>query len=491
MRAVNVINTNNLYNTILYKYTTMPKGRTGIIPGKKNFTAVGGVGAKRISTQNSINSKALAPTSNIASIGIASILSPSAPPPPIIPTAVIAAIETAKNPPPPIPPTPAPILFDLDSITKRSFNFRGDGSPYLIGSNGPPGPHEPIPDRYLNGMVRAVKRWSRFLAFNSSTANTIRNVWKTRWWNGLTLANLKIIPVEKVNYIMKCEAICHTNTCFNYGYKLTVNTLFTEKKGDSYTEEHLFHVFTHELGHALGMPVFIPNKKNGTGYDYILESIRDPIMKINVYPEYHLELDPESTDPRRPYKRVDDFKNATAAYAKYNGIKMGDAQTNPKLLATVKLIPLEEDKCNHWNTEKHLKKVDLNPDGTRFMNITYCGVHNDLMVPNWSKDIDLKSKYLISGITIGVLLDMYSEWGGIKFFNYYELNKGANEVTKDDVNNSVIKFEGVIAGSKQIKNFANKSVKAIPNPNDSKFITHGCECKPIFITDLSELEYCV
>jgi hypothetical protein len=467
----------------------MPKGRTGVIPGKKNFTAVGGVGAKRIPIRNVINAQALAPTSNIASIGTSTLKQLLlAPPPPYVEEDIITEIKTAKNPPPtPTPVTSRPILFDLDTITKRSFNFRGDGSPYLIGSNGP---HEPIPDRYLNGMVRAVKRWSRFLAFNSSTANMIRNVWKTRWWNGLSLVNFKIIPVKNVNYIMKCETICHPNTCFNYGYKLTVNTLFTEEKGASYTEDQLFHVFTHELGHALGMPVFIPNKKNGTG-DYILESVRDSVMKINVYPEYHLELDPEATDPRRPFKTVDDFKNATAAYAKYNGIKMGDVQTNPKLLVTAKLIPLEKDICNHWNTNKNIKKVDLNSDGTRYMEITYCGVHNDLMVPEWTKHIDMTSQYLISGITLGVLLDMYSEWGGTKFFNYYELNKGANEVTKDDVKNGVIVFEGVISDSKQIKNSANKSVKAIPNPNDSKFITHSCECKPIFITDLSELEYCV
>jgi hypothetical protein len=451
----------------------MPKGRTGVIPGKKNFTSVGGVGAKRAPAQNSINSKALAPTSNIASIGIASILSPTAPPPPIIPTAVIAAIETAKNPLTTPTPTSSPILFDLDSITKQLFNFRGDGNPYLPNAIGP---HEPIPDKYLNGMVRAVKRWSKFLAFKPETANKIREIFGTKLWNGLKLCNFKFVYVEVSTVIMQCTPLIKKNTCFNFGYALTVNTFYTEKKW-GLSETQLFHLYTHELGHALGMPMFTPNLKNGTG-EAVLKTIRNLMLNTEFYPQYIEKVNDDVGSGGPIYTQEDGFLNAVGAYMGYGGITTAKGG-----ITTTWEVPLEIDKYSHWSiytfTETHHKPY----------NNKYRGVHNEIMSSGWDRHVDSTSQYLISRLTIGLLIDIFTNWDDIKYYNYYELTPDSSEVTgKSSGIDDTIVFEGSIDDSKQIKNASNKNTAI---PNDSKCIIHDCGCKPIFITDLSELKYCV
>jgi len=456
----------------------MPKGRTGIIPGKKNFTAVGGVGAKRLPIRNLINAQALAPTSNISSIGIASILSPTAHPPPIIQKAVITAIETATNPPPITPPTPTPtptpvtagpILFDLDSITKQLFNFRGDGNPYLPSAIGP---IEPIPDKHLNGIVRAVKRWSKYLAFKPETVNKLREIFRTNLWNGLRLVNFKFIHNEDNTSIMECRPLIRKNTCFNYGYKLTINTFYTEKKGDSYTEDQLFHLYTHELGHALGMPMFTPNLKNGTG-EAVLETNHNLILNAEFYPQYiFIAVGPNGVIEE------DGFLHAVGAYVGYGGIKTAKGFTT-----TTNEVPLEINKNNHWNTYTF---IDKPPDAYNKM---YRGIHNEIMSAGWSAHIDSTSQYLISKLTIGLLIDIFTSWDNIKYFNYYELTPDSSEVTdtSSGIGDTIV-FEGSIDDSKQIKNASNKNAKI---PTDYKCITLDCGCTPIFITDLSELEYCV
>jgi len=481
MRAVNVININNLYSTILYKYITMPKGRTGIIPGKKNFTAVGGVGAKRTPIRNLINAQALPPTSNISSIGT-STLNLTPPPPPTIPADVIAAIQTAKFYPTPLPST---ILFDLDSITKQNFRFHGDGNPYLPSAIGP---FETIPDKYINGIVRAVKRWSKFIAFYDDTVAMVCQIFKTTSWNGLRLVNFKLSYEKDGTFIMRCTPIVYKNTCFNYGYKLEINTFYTTEKWGTLSESQLFHIFTHELGHALGMPMFIPNLKNGTD-EAVLEQNYDPGIGTDIYKI----IIPETSTYA--------FPNAVNAYVHYGGAVYTPPpdfpdifepqlyevlSNNYKILPLI--IPLECKNGNHWNSNTIERKM---PENIR-TKIKYRGVYNDLMVPLWNPNIDNTSQYLITRITIGELTDIFTSWNGNKFYNYYELTPGASEVTGSSIGmGDTIVFEGVINDSKQIRNPENKNVKEIQNPNSTSCISHNCKCKPIFITDLSELEYCL
>jgi hypothetical protein len=426
----------------------MPKGRTGIIPGKKNFTAVGGVGAKRTPIRNLINAQALAPTSNIASIGIASILSPSAPPPPIIPTAVIAAIETAKNPPPPIPPTPltpltpltSPILFDLSSFD-RSFDVDGEG--FIL--QGPPGFIGPpallplsqytdglFPDarrgRYYKALCRAAARWAHFLKFTPEMITAIRKIKPN--WNGIELTKFKSVEGHLGNdWASNCKnQILVSGTSMIVGFQIEVNYYYTK----DYTESDIFHLLTHELGHALGMPPKVV--KDNT---------------VELFPNKYNQLDYDGK--MKYFYRGKYFPRAYAAYReRYEGITRREKTKELAKEEYDDLIPLQNVDGNHWNETAVI--IPLPMESAGWPEKLYRGIRNDILsAANGAMQTRYPySTYFITKITLGELCDLYfkEEWlagDGVSIYNYIECHPfGNGEVTSHDLNfaKDCIYFDG-------------------------------------------------
>jgi hypothetical protein len=445
----------------------MPKGRTGIIPGKKNFTAVGGVGAKRLPIRNLINAQALAPTSNIASIGIASILSPTAPLPPIIPPAVIAAIETAKNPPPtPTPPTPqaGPILFDLSTFD-RNFDINGTGLATSTIPGGGIGPTRPGLSLIRNGvyyraLCRAAARWAYFLSFTPEMVAVIRQTKPN--WNGIELNKFLIDKTfeDFSGTIAICDTeILTTNTSINTGCQVRINN----KKTDNYNEYELFHVLTHEFGHALGMgcPIVTDGKK---------ELLPKIYMDDQKYERYYTSK----------Y-----FPRAYIAYSvKYNGI----LRRNTEKAVAGKVydwIPLANS--GHWSEDAYIYDFGLNaPDPTEVnpRYIIFRGIYNDIMCPNVKTAID---NYFISEITLGELCDIYTPINGVEVYNY-QRNTTDSEVTSHDLKyvKDAIYFKG------EFKDPLRKGIKTSNKEEKEEdktclTITRDCSgCKQIYLDACGE-----
>ena len=407
----------------------MPKGRTGIIPGKKNFTAVGGVGAKRISTQNSINSKALSPTSNIASIGFASILSPTATPPPIIPKAVIAAIETAKNPPPPLIPTPptpltSPILFDLSSFDRR---FDVDDGGFVWYDKPPLSEYTDGSfrlGRYYKALCRAAARWAHFLKFTPEMVAAIRKIKPN--WNGIELTKFKSVKNRSGDdWAANCKnQILVSGTSMIVGFQIEVNYEFVK----NYSEYDIFHILAHELGHALGMP--------------------SPIVKDNtveLFPNIYNQLDYEGKI--KYFYMGEYFPQACIAYKeRYEGITTREKTKElAKLASSNHLIPLQNVYGHHWNDDAVI--TPLPPESAEWPEKLYRGIRNDIMsVGDGSKPRRYPyDRYFITKITLGALCDLYFKSDGVSIYNYIECYPFRNgEVTKHDLNfaKDCIYFEG-------------------------------------------------
>ena len=167
------------------------------------------------------------------------------------------------------PPTPTPTLSNIgllfDTSTFNSlFDIYGTGFRPIIN---PPDPkYKPIPDTLKQALNVGVNRWSKFLSYTPDIVNLIRT-FPTQVgypgpltnWNGLILLSVELQdypPSGNITWV-SCAPyyIDGLATSMNYGFRLFVNkTLYIN--GTLQISQNLLNtIITHELGHALGMPV--------------------------------------------------------------------------------------------------------------------------------------------------------------------------------------------------------------------------------------------
>lgn len=185
--------------------------RTGLMPGKKFFTPVGGVGAKNIAIQNRVRSQASVP---------------KPPPPP-------KKEETIK-------------LFNTLSFSRR-FLVNGNGSIDNEGTG--------LDLKYQIALTIAAKRWEVFLQFTPEMIKEIKDEYKKMYilnknsdWNGIELMNYKFISDNAYASIQSSTGTI-IGTSLKYGFGLSVN----KNLMDPLTDEQKSHVLAHELGHVLGI----------------------------------------------------------------------------------------------------------------------------------------------------------------------------------------------------------------------------------------------
>ena len=242
-----------------------------------------------------------------------------------------------------------------------------------------------VPEPYLGYLNQAVDRWSQYIKFNSKVYSHIKSIDPS--FDGIYMLPNSSNPVDKPNgfeiynsnssVIASCSPTSYydlvtdsSSVKFNASsFSLSIN----EYNKSSYSQGDWVNIFTHELGHALGIGVFWSAQFQNDGSvppsDYFL----DGASYINC---------------RNAYKNI---ANNSIDYTK---------------------IPLEDSGGGgtvsaHWED----KYRDSSKPGS--LGLNYPGFQNELMRGSYSAG----SQMILSSQSIAILLD----------FGYEEVNPGTSE----------------------------------------------------------------
>jgi hypothetical protein len=208
------------------------------------------------------------------------------------------------------------------------------------------------------------------------------------------------------------------------GFQIEVNYYYTK----DFSEYDIFHVLTHELGHALGMP--------------------SPIVKDNtveLFPNIYNQLDYKGE--MKYFYRGEYFPRAYAAYReRYEGITIREKTKElAKLASSNRLIPLENVNGHHWSGNAVITPLPM--ESGWWPEKLYRGINNDIM-SNEDSTTGKRypyDRYFITKITLGELCDLYFNSDGVSIYNYIECYPfGNGEVTSHDLTfaKDCIYFEG-------------------------------------------------
>lgn len=409
----------------------MPKyRRTGTVPGKKNYPAYGGIGARNVAMANKIAAQATPRNTTI--------------------TDTSNSTDNLYN---------TNILFNTSTFDKKfQLNIEGwpEGSTEA-GSPIVPGYFFPLPDKLKNALINAANRWNGFIKFQIDTIKQIREI-NSSSWKGIELLNCKFLDSGAAS----CGPFIYTKTTLVYGFYLQINNFYV----NSLNMTQLSNVLTHELGHALGMPCF-KSHLNGLLNDE------------EILPLIDVEIDTVTRKETSYYNSIT-FPLTISSYAKYTG----QTPIFTRLLGTnpIKRIPLEREggpgtKNAHWE------------DQTNYDNqgILYRGFKNEVMLGEFNLQIDHEHKYLISTVTISTLLTLYTKFDWGEYYTYQEINYGASEVNDkeiiDETASDIFSLKtGVILLKGDIKPYTlDRSIDFTREINQEPIsIKLNCNCSPIY-----------
>lgn len=253
------------------------------------------------------------------------------------------------TPTPTLTPLPSNILFDKSS-------WQGIEEPFAT---------------YLNA---AADRWGSYLKYNQVVASEIRDIFPE--WKGLYLTQYTTENNNNSNTIASCGPSNYVDIVYNnitnlkfasVNFTLTVNYAYI----DTFSNSDWINIFTHELGHALGIGIYW-----------------DPFFQpLGAVPPSNYFLDGNA------------YTNCQNAYNLSSG------------LTRIK-VPLEDTGGDgtaggHWEDNHRLSSA-AGSGG-----VDYAGLYNELMVGT----IAVGQSRVLSQVTIKALVD----------FGYEEINPGSEE----------------------------------------------------------------
>ena len=364
----------------------MPSKRTGLMPAKKKFTAVGGVGARHIAMQNKISVQA----PRVAGAAPAPALAP--------------AIETPLN-----------NLFNIYSFGNI---FSGDIIPgYKDKKLDPP---------HWLALIAASARWSNFLSFHPDGLNVIKTKYKQEFkkdWKGFELIAINYSEPNP-NVIARAKALTFAGTNIPYGFRLSINRNMLQNGInvggviETFSRENIEHVFAHELGHALGLCATIAT-------EYVVHlpyNYANSQAHIN-HPVYYSRIG--GNMPTGSAGNAINAEQFPQTHFIHN--KLIQSATEKLTVSVPSYILLSDDE-KHWEQNMVSHEVYIrNETGPERYNKSikhYSNFYNEIMAPTFRPSYDNLNGYLISNKSLKFLTEMKLNGHHM----YVEKSPGASEV---------------------------------------------------------------
>lgn len=302
------------------------------------------------------------------------------------------------------------LLFDIESFNSLfsiKSGFRPVGTPFPISD------YKPIDPIIKKALLEAAGRWSKFLEFTPEMVTFIRNsdlskkVKSLKRWKGLYLWTYFIKKYNDPDILASASYVpIETGTTANYYFTLTISSDLIKNGELTVPYSYFLDTLTHELGHALGMPISI-SRVNGTGKE-LLPNIQNGGKLAN---DAFYEANPSVY--LSPY-----YKKAVDAYNRLGGwVYNVNPPANPKPINKYLPLKIEDFPNTHWRNDNILGLEN----GQITTNYFYRGFYNEIMISVIPED----ARLYISQVTIGALLDLYTSWNENIIYNYK--HKGGNE----------------------------------------------------------------
>ena len=263
-----------------------------------------------------------------------------------------------------------------------------------------------IPEKYKKGLLVAVQRWGKFIKYNPETIKLIRQNLNNNNWSGLELTGFELVTTG--------DFTAETETFFakdNTGLISSFTLKIRDDLMKDYSQVDIDEIFTHEIGHALG---FTTPHNGPFPSPLVRQNAQDNGAELlpNIMPMMGFN---NTTDNTTPFGlHIQYYSNTVKAYRQYGGNRKYSVGGYNERLTTPLMIPITQDLTGGLHLSGLPFYSEKKFGNTQTPLYVKLGFDNEVMLPG----LTLGKKYYISDVSIGILLDLYTNLNGKNYPTY-------------------------------------------------------------------------
>lgn len=309
------------------------------------------------------------------------------------------------------------ILFNISTFNNL-FDYDNSGTP------------KKLPQKYIDALIYAANRWNKFIKMAPGMISLMKK-YVNPDWKGIELYEVEYFIstnyAATIPYVYKSTTMCEK-------FKLEIN----DTDINSFSQDFLNDLFTHELGHALG---FAEDWDSRIGGEPNGQELLPKIQRLTLY-----ETDPNGIE-------YNTWASTINAYNSYNGTCTWQKTPYPEDSFT---MPFGLGNGHLYSTSQFSKETvpvppAPNPDTSAFVKR---GFARDIMIPGLNKSLS----YYISEVDLTFLCNLYTQLeGNTKQFNYIRKNESSEVKNPIFISNSYLIYYN---GSKSVNITRETNLKA-------------------------------